>query len=133
MAVLPRSHALAGRSSINVGELAPHPLLLLGKSFLSHHLFDRACDLSHLSPKILLESNNARSLLALVEKKQGIAVLPSTVRLESGRSAASQEVDWDVDVDDMAPEAIPDAGGEDIHRRGLSVHAQTISGKGAST
>lgn len=81
VAVVPRSHALAGRKLVDVTQLASHPLLLMNKSFLTRQLFDGACQSSHVSPKILLESNSAQSLLSLAENAQGIAILPSTVRL----------------------------------------------------
>jgi len=62
--------------------MAPYPLLLLRKSFLTRQLFDSACKISNVNPKVLLESNSAEALLALVRVGQGIAILPSTVRLE---------------------------------------------------
>jgi DNA-binding transcriptional LysR family regulator len=81
LAVMPHAHPLENRSHIDLPELAPYPLLLLRKNFLSRQLFDSACKISHIDPKILLESNSAQTLLALVKVGQGIAILPSTVRL----------------------------------------------------
>jgi DNA-binding transcriptional LysR family regulator len=83
MAVVPKTHPLKRRKTIEIAELAPHQLLLLRKNFLSRQLFDRACVAAHVNPRILLDSNSANSLLALVGAGQGIAILPSTVRLES--------------------------------------------------
>jgi len=60
-------------------------LLLLRRNFLSRQLFDSACKMSHVNPKVLLESNNAQALLALAKVGQGIAILPSTVKLENVR------------------------------------------------
>jgi DNA-binding transcriptional LysR family regulator len=85
LAVVPRAHPLNCKKSIDVTELAPYPLLLLRKSFLTRQLFDSACKISHVNPKVLLESNTAQALLALVKAEQGIAILPSTVRLDKIR------------------------------------------------
>jgi DNA-binding transcriptional LysR family regulator len=75
LAVIPRAHPLDCKKSIDVTELAPYPLLLLRKSFLTRQLFDSACKISHVNPKVLLESNTAQALLALVRAGQGIAIL----------------------------------------------------------
>jgi DNA-binding transcriptional LysR family regulator len=85
LAVVPRTHPLNCKKSIDVTELAPYPLLLLRKSFLTRQLFDSACKISHVNPKVLLESNTAQALLALVKAEQGIAILPSAVRLDKIR------------------------------------------------
>jgi DNA-binding transcriptional LysR family regulator len=82
---MPRSHPLGFKNSIDVSELANHQLLLLRQSFLTRQLFDQACESSRLIPKILLESNSAQALLALVNAGQGIGILPSTVRLGNVR------------------------------------------------
>jgi len=52
---------------------------------LTRQLFDSACKISHVSPRVVLESNTAQALLALVKAEQGIAILPSTVRLDKIR------------------------------------------------
>jgi DNA-binding transcriptional LysR family regulator len=85
IAILPRSHPLGAKNFIDITELAPYQLLLLKKSFLSRQLFDRACEISRVSLNILLESNSAQALLALVQAGQGIAILPSTVKLNMFR------------------------------------------------
>lgn len=85
LAVVPRDHPLGGRDHIDITDLATYRLLLLRRNFLSRQLFDSACKMAHVNPKVLLESNNAQALLALAKVGQGIAILPSTVKLESVR------------------------------------------------
>jgi DNA-binding transcriptional LysR family regulator len=85
LAVVPCDHPLDCKDHVNITELAPHRLLLLRRNFLSRQLFDSACKMANVNPKVLLESNNAQALLALTKVGQGIAILPSTVKLENVR------------------------------------------------
>jgi DNA-binding transcriptional LysR family regulator len=85
LAVVPRDHPLDCKAHIDVTDLAPYRLLLLRRNFLSRQLFDSACNMAHVDPKVLLESHNAQALLALAKVGQGIAILPSTVKLENVR------------------------------------------------
>src|SRR5258706_1718611 len=85
VAVVPREHPLASQKLLDPVELAGQPLLLMNRSFLSRQLFDRACHSLHVTPKIMLESNNAQSLLSLARNGQGIAVVPSTARFGQSR------------------------------------------------
>jgi len=71
------------QSTIDVRQLANEPLLLLRQEFGSRQLFDAACRLAHIQPRIVLESAEPNSLIALAEARHGIAVVPSTVRLTS--------------------------------------------------
>ena len=70
-------------STIDVTELASEPLLLLRRDFGSRQLFDAACRIAHVHPRIVLESAEPNSLIALAEAGQGVAVVPSTVRVVS--------------------------------------------------
>ncbi len=81
VAVLPRSHPLAGHKSVDVTDLASYPLLVMNRGFLTRQLFDGACQSLHIAPRIVLESNSAHSLLALAGHGNGVAILPSTVSL----------------------------------------------------
>jgi LysR family cyn operon transcriptional activator len=85
VAVLPRAHPLAAQKTIDPVELARYPLLLMNRSFLTRQLFDRACHALRVSPKVVLESHSAQSLLSLAEHGQGIAVIPSTVKLPQSK------------------------------------------------
>jgi LysR family cyn operon transcriptional activator len=80
LAVVPSSHPLAPRKRIEVAELAHERLLLLRKAFLTRQLFDGACQIARVAPRILLESGSPHALLSLAEQGHGIAIIPSTVR-----------------------------------------------------
>jgi len=80
-AVLPRGHRLASRAVLEVAELADEPLLRLGPSFASHGWLEAACQIAHISPRVLLESAAPQTLIALARAGQGIAVIPSMVQI----------------------------------------------------
>jgi DNA-binding transcriptional LysR family regulator len=71
------------RTMIEVTELAGEPMLLLTGEFGSRQLFDAACRLVQLQPRVVLESHEPHSLITLAEAGQGIAIVPSTVRFLS--------------------------------------------------
>lgn len=71
---------LGERGAIEVGRLAPHPLLLLDSGFGFRRAFDAACRLAGLAPKILFESRAPHTLLALAEAGHGVAIIPSALR-----------------------------------------------------
>jgi LysR family cyn operon transcriptional activator len=73
------------RASIDVGALANEPLLLLRPDFGSRQVFDAACRIAHVHPRVILESAEPHSLITLAETGQGIAIVPSTVRFVSKR------------------------------------------------
>jgi DNA-binding transcriptional LysR family regulator len=73
------------QSTLDVRQLVNEPLLLLRQDFGSRQLFDAACRIAHVHPRIVLESAEPNSLIALAEAGHGIAVVPSTVRLVSKR------------------------------------------------
>jgi DNA-binding transcriptional LysR family regulator len=77
------SVALSGSRTIEIGELAPYPLLLLDSSFVVRRSFDAACRLANLKPNIFLESRTPHTLLALAEAGHGIAIIPSQLRIRS--------------------------------------------------
>jgi DNA-binding transcriptional LysR family regulator len=88
--VLPPAEALAaGAMSLELGHgghidirrLTSYPLLLLD-GYSVRHLFDAACRLANVEPKILLESRSSHTLLALAEVGQGVAIIPSLQRTE---------------------------------------------------
>ena len=73
------------RTTIELTELASEPLLLLSRDFGSRQLFDAACRIAQLQPRVVLESREPHSLIALAEAGQGVAIVPSTVRFVSKR------------------------------------------------
>jgi LysR family transcriptional regulator, cyn operon transcriptional activator len=81
LAVLPRSHKLARRSSIDVAELADEPLLLVQRSYASRGWFNAACHNADFTPNVVLESGAPHTLMALAATGAGIAIVPSNVRV----------------------------------------------------
>ncbi|MBX9775048.1 MAG: LysR family transcriptional regulator [Xanthobacteraceae bacterium] len=77
------SVALGKGSSIEIAQLAPHPLLLLSSDFVLRRTFDAACRLAGLKPKIVLESRDPRTLLAMAEAGHGVSIIPSVLRTHS--------------------------------------------------
>lgn len=94
LAVVPPSHRLTRRKRIDVTDLAHEPLLLLRRGFMTRQLFDGACQVAHITPRVVLESGSPHCLLTLVEGGHGIAIIPSTVPLvEIKRRALPLEQD----------------------------------------
>jgi LysR family cyn operon transcriptional activator len=81
IAVVPETHRLHRRRSLEIAELASEPLLLLRRSFGSREWFDTACHAANIRPNVLLESSAHNALLGLAAAGYGIGVLPSAVRL----------------------------------------------------
>lgn len=90
LAVVPTDHRLASRKTIDVRELAQEPLLLLRRTFITRQLFDGACQVAHITPRVMIESSSPHCLLALVEGGHGVAIIPSTVRLLKPRQKISR-------------------------------------------
>jgi DNA-binding transcriptional LysR family regulator len=65
---------------LEIGHLAPHPLLVLDTSFVSRRTFDATCRLAGFEPNIVFESRTPHTLLAMAEHGHGIAVVPSAVQ-----------------------------------------------------
>ena len=75
----PRLTLGKGRT-IEVGRLAPYPLILQDPGFVVRRVFDAACRLAGLKPNILLESRSPHTLLAMAEAGHGVAIIPSALR-----------------------------------------------------
>jgi len=71
---------LGHRRSIDIRDLAPYPLLVLGSNSALRKTFDAACRLAGLRPNILLECNSPHTLFALAEAGYGVAIVPSYAR-----------------------------------------------------
>jgi LysR family cyn operon transcriptional activator len=71
------------RRTIETADLANEPLLLLRRDYGSRRLFDAACERAQIRPRVVLESGDPLSLVALAEAGHGVAVIPSTVNLAS--------------------------------------------------
>ena len=66
--------------SIDIRNLAPHPLLVSASSFVHRKTFDAACRLAGLRPNILFECSSPHTLLGLAEAGHGVAIVTSVVR-----------------------------------------------------
>jgi DNA-binding transcriptional LysR family regulator len=82
LAVAAPSLDLGQAGVIDVRGLAAYPLLLLDPGYSVRRLFDAACRLADVRPKILLESRAPHTLLALAEIGQGVAIIPSLQRTD---------------------------------------------------
>lgn len=80
LVALPRDHRLGRRKVIEVEELAQERVLLLREGFMTRRMFDGACQVAHISPRVVLESGSPHCLLALVDSGLGVGIVPSTVR-----------------------------------------------------
>ena len=70
---------LGSAGNIEIGSLAPYPLLLLDSSFGVRNTFDAVCRLAGLKPEIFIESRTPHALLALAEAGHGVAIVPSVL------------------------------------------------------
>jgi DNA-binding transcriptional LysR family regulator len=70
---------LGSGGNIEIGSLAPYPLLLMETSFGVRTTFDAACRLAGLKPQIFIESRAPHTLLALAEAGHGVAIVPSVL------------------------------------------------------
>jgi DNA-binding transcriptional LysR family regulator len=76
------SLALGRAGTMEIGDLAQHPLLLLDPGFMFRRTFDAACRLAGMKPNIRFESRTPHTLLALAEMGHGVAIIPSQLRTD---------------------------------------------------
>lgn len=84
LAVLPKSHRLGRRATLEIDDLADAPLLVPRREFASRGWFDAASQAAHMRPRVLLESGAPSTLVALAQAGYGIAIVPSSVRISGG-------------------------------------------------
>ena len=80
LAVCHPSIPLGPQRAIDIAQLAEFPLLLLDSGFGFRRAFDAAGRMAGLKPKIMFESRNPHTLLALAEAGHGVAIVPSQVQ-----------------------------------------------------
>jgi DNA-binding transcriptional LysR family regulator len=78
-------HRLVRRGTIDIGELAEEPLLVLDRTFMSREWLETACSVAHIRPRVLLESRAPHTIIALAAEGHGVAVVPSTVAIRDER------------------------------------------------
>jgi DNA-binding transcriptional LysR family regulator len=72
-----------GRTNdMDIRRLANGPLLLVNSGFATRKVFDAACRLEHLEPDVFIESGATPTLIGLAEAGHGVAIVPSTVRVD---------------------------------------------------
>ncbi len=81
LAAYPSRQTLGKNGGIEISYLASHPLLLLDSTFVSRRTFDATCHLAGIVPNVVFESRTPHTLLAMAEKGQGVAIIPSAVRV----------------------------------------------------
>ncbi|RTL72805.1 MAG: LysR family transcriptional regulator [Hyphomicrobiales bacterium] len=74
------SHDFGSKGSIEIAQLAGHPLLVLETSYVFRRNFDAACRLAGISPNIVYESRTPHTLLVMAESGHGVAIIPSAMR-----------------------------------------------------
>jgi len=65
--------------TIDIAEIASHPVLLPDRSFGHRRMFDDACRLAHLHPKVMVESRAPHGLLAMAEAGLGLALITTSI------------------------------------------------------
>lgn len=91
LAVVSPTHRLKRRATVDITDLGNEPALLLRHGFGTRDVFDGACRTARVRPRIVLESGDPQSLVALAESGRGVAVVPSTV-LFSGRTVHASPI-----------------------------------------
>jgi DNA-binding transcriptional LysR family regulator len=89
LAVWHSSLGFSRTKDIDVNRLENGPLLLVNSAFATRKVFDAACRLEHLEPNVFIESGATPTLVALAEAGHGIAIVPSTVRVDRRKLRAA--------------------------------------------
>jgi LysR family transcriptional regulator, transcription activator of glutamate synthase operon len=78
VAMLPPQHALAGRASVDLAELAGESFISFRAGSRLRELLDSAAAGVGFEPRITLESNESRRIRSLVSSGLGVAILPQS-------------------------------------------------------
>jgi LysR family transcriptional regulator, hydrogen peroxide-inducible genes activator len=76
-AVLPEKHRLASRRSISLEELNAEPFLLLKEGHCFRDGLIAACSKARISPKVIFESGQFATILAMVCAGMGVSAVPA--------------------------------------------------------
>ena len=79
MALLPKGHALAGRPSVTLAELADTPFILFEQGFALNPQILAACQRHGFTPRVAVYSGQAEFIQAMVAAGMGVAFLPRLV------------------------------------------------------
>jgi DNA-binding transcriptional LysR family regulator len=82
MVVLPKKHRLAGRTSINMKELAQEPFIANTRSSepVVRDAFISLCHTAGFSPRITQEAGHVQTVLGLVAAGLGVCLLPDFIK-----------------------------------------------------
>ncbi|WP_336773584.1 LysR family transcriptional regulator [Paenibacillus sp. MMO-58] len=84
---VPKSHRLAGRSSVSLPELKDEWFVGVKKGYGTRDLVDSICKKAGFEPKFVYEGDEPARINALVEAEIGIAFIPGTARNSNGQIA----------------------------------------------
>ena len=76
-AVLPERHRLARKKNISLAELNREPFLLLKEGHCFRDSLIAACRKSKMSPKVIFESGQFATILAMVSAGMGVSAVPA--------------------------------------------------------
>jgi LysR family transcriptional activator of glutamate synthase operon len=88
VAIVPTDHRLAGRTQIEIEELADEEFVSYREGSRLRELLVLAAAQAGFQAKILLESNESRRVRALVARGMGVALLPRSDCVEQGAAVA---------------------------------------------
>jgi LysR family transcriptional regulator, hydrogen peroxide-inducible genes activator len=74
--VLPEKHAFANRRSLTLDDLREEPFLLLKEGHCFRENTLQACRQSRINPKVVFESGQFATILAMVSAGMGVSVVP---------------------------------------------------------
>ena len=69
-------HPLASREQVDISELEHESFLLFNRRFVLNDMVRQACYSRQFSPNIMFQSSNTSIVLGMVEKNQGITIMP---------------------------------------------------------
>ncbi len=88
VAVLPTTHAFAGREGVGLAELAGEPFISFRPGSRLRELLSSAAAGVGFTPRVALESNESRRIRSLVSSGLGVAILPRSDAVGPGAPVA---------------------------------------------
>lgn len=80
--IVPRSHRLADRSHISLGEIAADPIISFKKEYVLRVIADQLFAKVSANPAITFEGDEIMTVAGLVEAKLGVAIIPRVSGLD---------------------------------------------------
>ncbi len=102
VALCSRSHPLAGRKGVDLGELSGEPFILFDPGFTLHDILVAACARCGFTPRVVAESSQISFMLKLAAGCLGITFLPKLIaELRDDEDVAQMElsdtsISWDM-------------------------------------